>query len=370
MPMWKWKEIQTVLWEKVREMHEGFLKEKTEYAAIDYFKFIAALFVVAIHISPVKELGDTGFFWFNQILFRLAVPFFFAVSGFFVAAKIGDKKKLYIYTKRIILLYSIYTLLYFPQIVYSYLKEGFGLSGFVPYFFRIFFLKGSYTQFWYFLSLIIAVWILYFLKQRCQLNNHVILGLSFALYFVEVMSSVYRSKFTEDVLFFDVVDSLGLLLPAAKNGLLVAFPFVLIGYYAHEEKIPVCAKKYFLMALVTFGVMNIEAFKSIEFMGYEGQEFIFSTWFVTLFSFLAICSIHLKVAYIKNGKIIRNLSTLIFGFHLFVRFYAHIVFIKIGGLSLNAFWYYILMVACTTLLSYGILKISKYPSFFIFKWLY
>ena len=56
---------------------------KTKYfGAFDYFRIIAAALVVSIHAPAVPFLGDAGNLLLSGTFARLAVPFFFAVTGF------------------------------------------------------------------------------------------------------------------------------------------------------------------------------------------------------------------------------------------------------------------------------------------------
>lgn len=59
------------------------------YNAIDIAKFVRAILVVTIHVSPLRTAAETGWtsylnFGLSQSLARTAVPFFFVTSGFFV----------------------------------------------------------------------------------------------------------------------------------------------------------------------------------------------------------------------------------------------------------------------------------------------
>ena len=51
---------------------------------IDFFKFIAALVVVAIHTSPLSSFSVDADFILTRVLARIAVPFFLMVTGYFV----------------------------------------------------------------------------------------------------------------------------------------------------------------------------------------------------------------------------------------------------------------------------------------------
>ena len=61
-----------------------------QYNAIDILKFICAILICTIHVSPfpnnVKEYGEINFYIINCIA-RLAIPFFFTATGFFLFNK-------------------------------------------------------------------------------------------------------------------------------------------------------------------------------------------------------------------------------------------------------------------------------------------
>ena len=65
------------------------------YTGIDFFRFVAALLIIAIHTSPLTSLGagfgTTGDFILTRIVARVAVPFFFMTSGFFLDFQISFK---------------------------------------------------------------------------------------------------------------------------------------------------------------------------------------------------------------------------------------------------------------------------------------
>ena len=54
------------------------------YAGLDYFRIIAALLIIAIHTSPLLSYSKMADFVLTSIIARIAVPFFFMLSGFFL----------------------------------------------------------------------------------------------------------------------------------------------------------------------------------------------------------------------------------------------------------------------------------------------
>lgn len=52
------------------------MHEKQNYGGLDAFRIIAALLVVAIHISPLEIISSDADFLLTRVIARLAVSFF------------------------------------------------------------------------------------------------------------------------------------------------------------------------------------------------------------------------------------------------------------------------------------------------------
>lgn len=101
-----------------------------QYAAVDIAKYVSALLVVAIHTYPFLEISETFNTLFIAIVCRLAVPFFFVSSGYFLFRKLNGTKKqnlnrLKKYLWRLISLYLVWTVIYIPYTIWNYMSEGF-----------------------------------------------------------------------------------------------------------------------------------------------------------------------------------------------------------------------------------------------------
>lgn len=71
--------------------------EKEKVNSIDFLRLFFALCVVAIHINVMNEFSDKANWYVTHLVFRLGVPFFFVVTGYFLGKKIrrieDDQKK-------------------------------------------------------------------------------------------------------------------------------------------------------------------------------------------------------------------------------------------------------------------------------------
>ena len=63
------------------------IKHSDSYTGIDYFRVIAAFLVITIHTSPLADINGQADFMLTRILARIAVPFFFMTSGFFLITR-------------------------------------------------------------------------------------------------------------------------------------------------------------------------------------------------------------------------------------------------------------------------------------------
>ena len=139
------------------------MKQKRNYGAIDNFRLVAALLIVAIHTAPLESLNSTADFLVTYCMGRVAVPFFLMVTGFFVLAPyqrfVGHSSyqsenailKTKKFLKKTIALYAIATLLYIPIKIYA--KQ---LSNEVGVWLKEIFFDGTFYHLWYLPAVIIG----------------------------------------------------------------------------------------------------------------------------------------------------------------------------------------------------------------------
>ena len=102
------------------------MRTKANYGWLDRFRIAAALLVIAIHTSPLASFHEGADFFLTRVLARIAVPFFFMVTGQFVAAGFlasgASQKsvpKLCRYLVKTSLLYLLCIILYLPIGIYA-----------------------------------------------------------------------------------------------------------------------------------------------------------------------------------------------------------------------------------------------------------
>ncbi len=219
---------------------------------IDIVRFIVSIFVITIHTFPLAQWSETIDYAFTRVLFRLCVPFFLMITGYFlIDGALEDKKKLVKQTKKIVILYAISTIIYLPIMVYNGYFENFSLWLFL----RELFVDGLYYHLWYFPASIVGLWLLYFALKKFQLKT--ILIACMGLYLVGLLGDSYYGFFVNNSVFKGFFDFVFTLSFYTRNGLFYAPMFLSIGYFVKKKK-NVDVKKSAILGLVFTGAMMVE----------------------------------------------------------------------------------------------------------------
>ncbi len=128
--------------------------QKKSFAALDAFRLIAALLVVAIHTSPLASLSPDADFLLTRVAGRLAVPFFFMVTGCFLLNDGGVRR----FLGRTARLYALSIALCLPLNFYA----G-GMSAIE--WLRGLLIEGTFYHLWYLPAVLLAVPAAFFLRK-------------------------------------------------------------------------------------------------------------------------------------------------------------------------------------------------------------
>ena len=348
-------------------MKEKYLTDKREYLAIDVLKFVAAYMIMGIHFMPFEDINKELNFWFTQVFCRLAVPFFFLVSGYFVANKLQDRAKTIAYLKRIFLMYGIYTLIYLPFMLDEYQRFGYTIGESISNFLKAFFIWGSYFHLWYFLALIVAIIILYVLINVAKLSEKNILALTGVLYVIGTLGNAYRNLWTEVPVINDLFSAYESVFLTTRNGIFMGPFLIAIGYVLRKNAQKITYKPYWLCAIGLFVLMNVEEYFARAMMNHSGQSMLFVTPFVVAAVFLAACFIRIPEKLVPIGVFLRNMSVIIYGLHIFIHDkYGN----ELSGYAPYGFAYYLMIAKRITILAFVIVGLSRMKIFSWLKYLY
>ncbi|MGE7930260.1 acyltransferase [Lysinibacillus xylanilyticus] len=321
-----------------------------QYNAIDLTRFVASIFVVFIHTYPLFDFSPTANFFIVGILGRLAVPFFFIVSGYFFAKSLANQttftsKHNYVnkYIKRLFKIYIIWTLIYLPlQVLIWFLKDG-SLEFWKFYLQKLMF-EGSYYTLWYIPALIFACIFTNYLFSIFKPRT--VLTITLILYIIGTLLQSYADLFSFTSYFTNYYS----VFLTTRNGLFFGSLFVSMGMYLakHEPKQNLFYNQF--LFFLSFVGLTIEAYLMYEspFTKGFGMWFMLPTTVYFLFCFLK--DIPLKNSHIYN--LCRPLSFLIYVTHgLFM--------LIINPFNLHSFMYSTLVMVLTIGLSIAILYFGK-----------
>ena len=230
------------------------------YPAVDRFRIVAALLVVCIHTAPLEGVGETADFTLRTLA-RLAVPFFFTATGFFVLGPSfcpgGRTAKLppavCRFLKRTGALYAGATLAYLPIAIYS----GNIPQKDLPFsLFRWLIWDGSFYHLWYLPAVMLGVLIVWALSHLPVWGGAAICGV---LYVVGVLGDSWHGLALQAPALRAFYGSLFARMDYTRTGLFFAPVFLFVGALLASRPRPARrASGFGLMA--SLALLLIEAF--------------------------------------------------------------------------------------------------------------
>lgn len=193
------------------------MKTARTLSGIEYFRLAAAFLVVAIHCSPLTTYSETADFILTRAVARVAVPFFFMVTGFFV---LGRPEKLRRFLKRTALLYLACILLYLPLNLYSGALSGLTPVGAL----RELLFEGTFYHLWYFPAVLLGAAI-----ASLLMRTRAGLGIAAALYVLGLLGDSYWGLISGVPWLSDVYEVIFGLAGYTRSGLFFAPLFLLLG---------------------------------------------------------------------------------------------------------------------------------------------
>lgn len=338
------------------------LRNKQNYNYIDLAKFIAALFVITIHCPPLTSLNEHINQVFVNTFSRLAVPFFFACSGYFFFSKLKytnnkienckeNRQKLFSYIRRVSVLYIIWSVIYLLwQIPQWYHTGWLSISAFIDYGIA-FFKQGSYYHMWYILELIYATILGYILLS---LFNRKIISIMIAILYVLGMLTYSYSWMP--IPFIDFLNRISEVTSALWESATRALPLMMFGFISATAKRKITVKTSSVLFIISFIGLIIEHYMINNYTtNHEFFSYIIFTIPCEIFLFLSIISIKTN-GIEKKYRILRNSSTIIYCLHPMI--------INLFGLipiysNMNSLIKYFIIAGSSIILAFLIVKLSN-----------
>lgn len=346
--------------------------------SIDLARFIFALLVVAIHVSPfgsTELLTVLGWldFLLRDCIARVTVPFFFIASGYFLFLKTEinnfDILPCKTYLKKMIKLYLIWSAIYFPLgFGNAFFDEKGFLHGVIEYI-KKFLFSTSFSHLWYLNALIFATAVIAFLLYK-RIKPTFILGAGIVFYIIGLFGQSWFG-FLEplrNTFIWDILKGVQNVITTTRDGLFDGLIFVGIGMFFAYSKIKLTRKQALIGVAFSAVLLCAEAL-TLQYYNLSRSH--------DTYLFLLPCSIFL-FALIKDIKLpnsekykkMRVHSSLIYFIHPWilriVAVITYIIFKKADILLIN----YLITIFITILLAELIVKLSAKPKGKLLKNLY
>lgn len=261
--------------------------------SIDVLKIILAFFVVFLHMNFLKESNPQLSYVLVNGLFRVAVPVFLIITGFYFF-HIDDTKKLKKWLFRTFVLYIIWMAVY-----YSFWKSSENILLTIIF---------GYHHLWYLIGTFFSGIILYLLrKSSSAFLLSIALGLFIIGYIIQVLGNLHYFDKENDSLLNNYL--------IYRNFLFVCLPFLSIGFLIHKEKINLSqVKSSTLVVVFSCALVIAEAYFNYKNISKESTDILLSLFLTSPVLFL-----YGQEKYIKSSsKILATLSTAIYFVHPFL----------------------------------------------------
>ncbi len=271
-----------------------------QLGALDVFKMIAALLVVAVHTSPLTSINEGADFIFTRGIARVGVPFFAMVSGYFFFTKIKDKQKVTSFIARLIALYIVSMIIYVPLGMYAGVYEGTNIV-------RLLLFDGVFYHLWYFPAMVLCILIVHGLCKVCSIEK--VLGISAILYMIGLFGDSYYGVIQNIPLLSQIYDFNFIIFEYTRNGLyFLPFFFTLGMYlYAHTK---VAKKTALTLSVVSLVGMCVEA-QVLHTLEWQRHDSMYICLIPTMYFFFSYL-LSIRMSPLKN---IREMTTWVYILH-------------------------------------------------------
>lgn len=209
------------------------------YTGIDCFRLAAALLIITIHTSPLAGFSETADFILTRIFARVAVPFFFVTSGFFLISRYNYQiGKLGAFVRKTAMIYGAAILLYIPINQYN---GYFKMENLLPNLIKDIVFDGTLYHLWYLPASILGGAIAWYLVKK--LDYQKAFAVAAVLYLIGLFGDSYYGVIGNVsicsgfyALIFQVSDY-------TRNGIFFAPVFFVMGGFIADQREETAWKK-------------------------------------------------------------------------------------------------------------------------------
>ncbi|MHC5372815.1 membrane-bound serine racemase VanT [Enterococcus sp. LJL120] len=206
-------------------------------ASINNFRLLAAVMVVAIHCYPFQSFAPELDTLITLTLFRVAVPFFLMVTGYYLIGPLAEKKqfpqrlRVKKFLKKQLYLYLAANLLYLPLALYS---GEISLQMSLAKFLQALIFEGFLYHLWYFPALLLGVFLVSLLLRKFSLKS--VLSVAIGLYLIGLGGDSWWGITRQLPFLKTFYNGLFHFFGLARNGLFLVPLFLVLGAILYQKR--------------------------------------------------------------------------------------------------------------------------------------
>lgn len=288
------------------------MSQKQKSGGLDIFRIIAALLVISIHTSPFSGISENLDFFVTRIVARVAVPFFFMVTGQYILSdfynqnrkKKPDASKIWNYIKKLFFMYIISIIIYIPIGIYAGHYRGLDLFGAL----KMLLFDGTFYHLWYFPACIIGVLLVYGMSRWLDIG--MMTAIAVVLYIVGLLGDSYYGLTVKVPALNVIYNAMFRVFSYTRNGFFFAPVFLVLGIRSEEYSKKISGAGRLVGLLLSFILMTVEGFAlHVNGMQRHDSMYVFLPA-VMIFLYQLLSDIEME-----PKKQLRRLSTWIYILH-------------------------------------------------------
>ncbi len=201
------------------------MRTRGGFGGLDVFRMAAAFLVVAIHTSPLATYSGTADFLLTRVAARVAVPFFFMVTGYFTFSPEEEHPGQAVRRRigKTLGLYAGCIVLYVPLGIYAGHYEGMTVWEAL----RLLVFDGTFYHLWYLPAMALGLGIVYALGSLLSMRATGIVTL--VLYVIGLGGDSYYGLISQSAVLKGAYDACFHVFSYTRNGLFFAPLFLFLG---------------------------------------------------------------------------------------------------------------------------------------------
>ena len=282
-----------------------------------------SILVIVIHTNPLASVNAVANYVLVNVLARVAVPFFFCTTGYFLFSKFKEKHDVNVfwkYIKKTIIIYIKLSILYFPLYLWHGITySGMDYTSLITKYLYDFLTFGPYIHLWYLHAVIVAICIIAIMLQfKVKLQYMCIIAM--AMYIIGLLYQSWYGVlcFLDENVSGVICAFLSKWSDTTCNGLYFGFPMVIVGGVIANKK----KTRFLHVGLVFSTVCFLGEVLILKYCGWTRKNDT-EMWLslVPLIYFFFQVIVAWKTKYNdKMTKIYRVISADIFYYHCIPRF--------------------------------------------------